>query len=320
MYRQQPQEAPLFPDRHIRNIRPDLVRVLGPESTFSDIIAQRLFITGSEPEQEQYRIPHFEYHSNFLEIARDLSYDSQHSVGILPVENSVEGTIPEVIHILLRKRLEVIGAAVLKVELVLAGNGESVEAVERVYSYPRAHGQVQEFLSQRDFKIIATDSTSAAAEQVADMGEDVAAICSPRIARSLGLTVLKRDITDDPNNQTRFFIVKSREEDDSPTPAELRTNFSRDETAVALNIVKPISKNGVTHALAHMNDRGIDINDMGKQTKPSDPASGFETHLVEFEAAPAKLFVALTRRREEIASLINFDVIGIYAPGRVYEG
>jgi chorismate mutase/prephenate dehydratase len=102
-----------------------------------------------------------------------------------------------------------IGAeTVLHIPHCLAGvAGAAIEGIERVYSHPVALQQCRRFLNGR-FERVATSTTSDAVRAVADAGDPAqAAIASPGAVARYGLTVLVPEISDHPENFTRFVAV-----------------------------------------------------------------------------------------------------------------
>jgi len=97
---------------------------------------------------------------------------------------------------------------VLHIPHCLAGlPGASVEEVVRVSSHPVALAQCRRFLNGR-YERLGTSTTADAVRAVADGGDPAhAAIASPGAARRYGLEVLVADISDHPENFTRFVAI-----------------------------------------------------------------------------------------------------------------
>jgi prephenate dehydratase len=133
-------------------------------------------------------------------------------LGFVPIENSIEGTVnftQDALvfdHDLLIQREVVLG-----IEHCLVGKPDaSIESVKTVLSIPVATAQCHAFLRHelRDAEIRAAHSTAEAARLVSQhSGNDVAAIAPETAARLYGLQILRRNIADHDNNQTRFVLV-----------------------------------------------------------------------------------------------------------------
>ncbi|KAK7341953.1 hypothetical protein VNO80_24894 [Phaseolus coccineus] len=130
---------------------------------------------------------------------------------VLPVENSLGGSIHRNYDLLLRHRLHIVGEVQLPVHhCLLALPGVRKEFLTRVISHPQALAQCEHSLTKLGLNVAreAVDDTAGAAEFVATNGlRDTAAIASARAAELYGLHVLADGIQDDPNNVTRFVML-----------------------------------------------------------------------------------------------------------------
>jgi chorismate mutase / prephenate dehydratase len=132
-------------------------------------------------------------------------------VGVVPIENLVNGTVREVYDLLLEHELEITGEVVVPVDLCLAAlPGTTIDDVQRVYSHIQALGQSERFLRTRRWNLLTTYNTAGAGKFVVDQGDRAAAaILSPRAAARFGLTVLAGSIQDVPDNRTKFLLLAS---------------------------------------------------------------------------------------------------------------
>jgi len=140
--------------------------------------------------------------------------------GIVPIENSLEGSISRTYDLLLDSSLRVCGETELRVIHCLIANPEvTLDSIKKVYSHPQALGQCQAFLRHLNLEIIPTYDTAGSAKMIKEMGiTDGAAIASTRAAEIYSMKILARDIADNPNNFTRFFILAK--EDSPPTGSD----------------------------------------------------------------------------------------------------
>jgi arogenate/prephenate dehydratase len=137
--------------------------------------------------------------------------------GILPVENSVGGSIHRNYDLLLEHDLPIVG----EVELTITHNllvlpGVAIEDVKRIYSHPQALAQCERFLrSLPGVSAEATYDTAGSAKLIREQGmADAAAIASERAAEVYGLTILRPEIQDYSDNITRFLVVSRVAESD----------------------------------------------------------------------------------------------------------
>ena len=130
---------------------------------------------------------------------------------VLPVENSLGGSIHRNYDLLLRHRLHIVGEVQLPVHhCLLALPGVRKEFLTRVISHPQALAQCEHTLTKLGLNVAreAVDDTAGAAEFVAtNKLRDTAAIASARAAGLYGMQVLADGIQDDPNNVTRFVML-----------------------------------------------------------------------------------------------------------------
>lgn len=128
---------------------------------------------------------------------------------VLPIENSVAGSIHRNYDLLLRHRLHIVGEVQLLVNHCLLGlPGIRKEELKRVMSHPQALEQCNIMLNELGVARLSCDDTSSAAQLVALEGaRDTGAVASARAAEIYGLSVLAERIQDDPDNITRFLIL-----------------------------------------------------------------------------------------------------------------
>ncbi|KAI4368722.1 hypothetical protein MLD38_017247 [Melastoma candidum] len=130
---------------------------------------------------------------------------------VLPVENSLGGSIHRNYDLLLRHRLHIVGEVQLPVHhCLLALPGARLEYLSRVISHPQALAQCEHTLTKLAPRAAreAVDDTAGAAEYIAANNlRDTAAIASARAAELYGLQVLADGIQDDSGNVTRFVML-----------------------------------------------------------------------------------------------------------------
>ena len=129
--------------------------------------------------------------------------------GMIPIENSIEGSISRSYDLMLESNLMVSGELNLRVNHCLIGNpGATLDSIKRVYSHPQALGQTGHFLRQLHFELIPTYDTAGSVKLIKEKNiMDGSAVASERAAAIYGMKILARDIMDNPNNFTRFFAL-----------------------------------------------------------------------------------------------------------------
>ena len=144
--------------------------------------------------------------------------------GVVPIENSLEGSISRVYDLLLDSSLMVCGETELRVVHCLIASPEArLDLIKKVYSHPQALGQCQAFLRHLDSELIPTYDTAGSVKMIKEKGiADGAAIASTRAAEIYGMQIIAREIEDNPNNVTRFFLLAKQ---DSPPSGNDKTSI-----------------------------------------------------------------------------------------------
>ena len=130
--------------------------------------------------------------------------------GILPMENTIGGSIHRNYDLLVEHELPIVGEIQLKVDhCLLALPGVRLEDVRVVHSHPQALAQCERFLrGLPDVEIAAVYDTAGGAKLIREQGlTHDAAIASIRAAHVFSLNVLQRGIQDFDTNITRFFVI-----------------------------------------------------------------------------------------------------------------
>ncbi|KAJ7527273.1 hypothetical protein O6H91_16G045900 [Diphasiastrum complanatum] len=128
---------------------------------------------------------------------------------VLPIENSLGGSIHRNYDLLLRHRLHIVGEVQIGVHHCLLGlPGVKKEQLKRVISHPQALAQCEHTLSKLGVAREAVDDTAGAAQYITDNNlHDTGAIASARAAELYGLDILADGIQDDSGNVTRFLML-----------------------------------------------------------------------------------------------------------------
>ncbi|XP_073023464.1 arogenate dehydratase 2-like [Primulina eburnea] len=128
---------------------------------------------------------------------------------VLPIENSLGGSIHRNYDLLLRHRLHIVGEVNLAVRhCLLANHGVAVEDLKRVLSHPQALAQCENTLTKLGLVREAVDDTAGAAKYIAfHKLKDAGAVASMTASQIYGLNILAQDIQDDSDNVTRFLML-----------------------------------------------------------------------------------------------------------------
>jgi prephenate dehydratase len=174
--------------------------------------------------------------------------------GVLPIENSLAGAIPETYDLLAHAPLAIVAETVLPVPHCLVGLPDTnIDALARVHSHPAALAQCRRFLSSLpDTLPEVAPSTAAAARRVAEAGDrGQAAISSRRAAARFGLTVLLNDVSDHAENYTRFVSVATHTRIDREDGRLWHTSVrfvTHHHPGALLSAIEPLARYGVNMA------------------------------------------------------------------------
>ena len=135
--------------------------------------------------------------------------DGRVDFGIVPIENSLSGSIHQNYDHLLDFDVKIIGEIKLRImHHLMARPGTHLADVRRVLSHPQVFGQCLAYLDQHDWERVAVSDTAGAAERIAAGAEPGDAAIANRVAaETYGLDVLAEGIETNPRNYTRFVVV-----------------------------------------------------------------------------------------------------------------
>lgn len=193
------------------------VAYLGPPGTFSEEAA--LAYAGSKPDMTCLPM------SSIAAVVTAIETGAA-TVGILPIENMLEGSVTSTVDLLIHEtELLIAGEIVIPIrQYLVARPGLSLHDVRVLYAHPQSLGQCRRFVERclPGVDTVASLSNSAApAEALADE-RPAAAISTFRAAEMTGAHILARDIADNRSNVTRFIALAQH---DTPPTGHDKTSF-----------------------------------------------------------------------------------------------
>jgi chorismate mutase/prephenate dehydratase len=137
--------------------------------------------------------------------------------GVVPIENSIEGSVNQNYDLFLAYDLKVCGEVAVKLAHVLIANPQTrLEDIETVYSHPQALAQCRSYLEKQKWEIIPAYDTAGSVKIIKEKNlPNAAAIASEKAADLYNMKIIARDIADNPSNYTRFLVLSH--EDAAPT-------------------------------------------------------------------------------------------------------
>ncbi len=215
--------------------RPSLTAYLGPEATFSHLAALKAF-GRSETMTAKRNIREV-----FLAVEK-----KECQRGVVPVENSTEGSVNPTLDMLIDTPLAVTDEIYLEVHHHLLSRENGLARVKVIYSHPQAISQCQEWLREKaaGCDLVEVPSTAEAARQALKTPRS-AAIASDLAARLYHLRIVARRIEDRFDNLTRFLVMAP--EEPGPTGRDKTSLvFSiRDKVGALHRILEPPAKAGI---------------------------------------------------------------------------
>lgn len=170
----------------------------GVEGAYSQIACDRLF-----------KNPDIKYVKTFEDVFKAVEQGIC-KYGILPIENSIHGTVIAVYDLMKNYNFHIIKSVKLKINHALIANKDTeFKDIKEIVSHEQAIGQCSEFLKKYpDIKITVCENTAVAAKYVSDSKrKDIAAISSPDCAENYGLSVVNDKIANSDSNFTRFICI-----------------------------------------------------------------------------------------------------------------
>nr|WP_147653699.1 prephenate dehydratase [Vulcaniibacterium gelatinicum] len=212
------------------------VGYLGPEGTFSQQAVHKHFGHSAKG------LPLASIEEVFDEVAAGHA-----DFGVVPVENSGQGTIQSTLDMFLSSPLKICGEVELRVHQYLLSRTGRLEDIERVYSHAMSLAQCRAWLRQHLPKAekVALASNAEAARRARN-ADDSAAIAGENAAHVYGLRIVAGPIEDRPDNTTRFLVIGRTL---FPPSGHDRTSllvFVKDQPGALYQVLEPLARRGVS--------------------------------------------------------------------------
>lgn len=230
---------------------------LGPQGTFTEAALLTMPVSkGAEI-----------FPAESVRVALDLVRDGSVTGALVPIENSVEGSVSATVDELAHgEPLQIVDEVAIPVTFaLLAQPGTKLENIERVATHPHAHAQCLGWLHTNlpGVHVLPSMSTAAAAAELAAGAHYDAAICSTAAAAHYGLEILAEGIGDADAAWTRFVLVRK--------PGHTQSATGDDKTT--LNLFMRANRPGaLLEILTAFSDRGIDLSRI--ESRPTKKALG----------------------------------------------
>jgi chorismate mutase/prephenate dehydratase len=213
------------------------VGFLGPEGTFSQQAVMKHF------GRSAHGLPLASIEEVFQEVE-----NGNADFGVVPVENSGQGTIQVTLDMFLTSNLKICGEVELRVHQYLLSRTGRIEDIERIYSHPQSFAQTSSWLRSNLPKAEKIPvSSNAEGARRARNSDDAAAIAGESAGHVYGLKkVIMASIEDDADNTTRFLVIGRQI---FPSSGHDRTSvlvFIRDQPGALFNVLSPFARHGIS--------------------------------------------------------------------------
>lgn len=215
---------------------PLAVGYLGPEGTFSEMALRKHFghsaralpLSSIEEVFQEVEVGHADF-------------------GIVPVENSIEGSVQSTLDMFMVSPLKICGEVELRIHHYLLARHGDLSEIERVYSHPQSFAQCRHWLRQhlpRAERIPVASNAEAARR--ARNADDAAAIAGETAARIYGLKVLAGPIEDRPDNTTRFLVLGRELFPPSGHDKSSLLLTVKDQPGALFHLLEPLARRGIS--------------------------------------------------------------------------
>ncbi|HSS46020.1 MAG TPA: prephenate dehydratase [Burkholderiales bacterium] len=216
--------------------KPLTVTYLGPQGTFSEAAA----------------IKHFGHAANTLacvsidEVLRKVEA-GEVEYAVAPVENSTEGAVGRTLDLMLNTPLKICGEVVLRVHQHLLRKSRGLKNIKRIYSHAQSFAQCHEWLNHNLHNVSWVQvASNAEAARLAGKDASSVAIAGEMAAERYRLNTLAKNIEDEPNNTTRFWILGAHDAAPSGKDKTSLVMSSKNVPGAVHQLLTPLAHYGVS--------------------------------------------------------------------------
>ena len=212
--------------------KPIALTVLGPKGSYSHQVATKILGTSVTIN------PVATIEDVFIDVEK-----GKNLLGVIPVENSVEGSVGNVLDKFLDTDLKICTEYYERISHSLLSKSGKIEDIKTVASHPQAIGQCRKWLSKR-FKKVDYKETSSTAKAALLAGEngDIAAIAGEFNTSIYDLKIVESSIEDYPNNTTRFLLIGYQENKPSGSDKTSIVFSLKDEPGALSSVLLPFDR------------------------------------------------------------------------------
>jgi prephenate dehydratase len=191
----------------------------GERGAFSEIASKKFFTDNI------LTSPSFSFEEVFTKVK-----SGSQKFGVIPIENSLYGSVFESYDLLLKYSLTIVGELNLQINHhLLASDNYKLNQIKKVYSHPQALGQCSVFLKKlKNAELVPTyDTAGSALISLKDKSVANAAVASREASEIYNLKILKSNIQNNRENFTRFLVISK---------SKIRQEFSKPKTSICFEL------------------------------------------------------------------------------------
>jgi len=215
------------------------VAYLGPKGTFSEEAAKKYF-------SNLKNVVYLDFPT--VQDVFKVVEEEKVNYGVVPVENSIEGSVNLTLDLLYKTKLKIVGEITEKIEHNLIVNPSTKKSnIKIILSHPQALAQCRGFLMEKfpKTKLVEVESTALAVKKLKTL-KNAAAIGSQYAAKVYGMKILAKNIGDFKNNFTRFLIVGWKDSEKPSGNDKTSLTFSlKDEPGALFRFLKPFAEKNI---------------------------------------------------------------------------
>ena len=237
----------------------------------------------------------------FVEVLEStVSGKTDHS--ILPVENSLEGSVGESYDLLYSTPINAIGEIYHRIEHCLIGTG-SLEEIDTVYSHPQALGQCRQFIQGHHMKTVPAYDTAGSVRIIKEINKNnVACIASKAASEIYHVPIISENIADALNNYTRFLVLSKNN----------RGETGNDKTSIIFSIKH--EPGSLFRIIKNFNDFGVNLTKI--ESRPKKTTTWEYNFYVDFEGHSKNSQVS--EMLEKInAETLSMKILGSYPSAKL---
>lgn len=225
------------------------------------------------------------------------------SLCVLPIENSIEGSVRETIDNISKinnNKIKIQGEISIPIKHLLLSKSDNVKSIKKIMSHPQALAQCSNYLYNnfKEAELVEVSSTSHAAQKVSASNDmTIAAIANETSANLFNLNILSDDINDEKDNKTRFYILSGKEFDKIKKGKTSLLLSTPDEPGALCKVLQIINK--------------YNINMTYIDSRPSKKKLGEYVFFIEIDGYDNE--EKIKQALKEIKSFVNFiKILGSY--------